>query len=78
MATIQIGNHRHCRSRNIFEQDRLFACFLDRLGDGCKLVLGLDFSQPSLNAQLTTTAMREWTGLLAYYVSGRTHALFPK
>jgi uncharacterized SAM-binding protein YcdF (DUF218 family) len=37
-----------------------------------------DFSQPSLNAQLTTTAMREWTGLLAYYISGRTHAIFPQ
>lgn len=43
-----------------------------------KLVLGPDFSQPSLNAQLTTTAIREWTGLLAYYLSGRTHALFPR
>jgi uncharacterized SAM-binding protein YcdF (DUF218 family) len=42
------------------------------------LVLGLDFSQPSLNAQLTTTALREWMGLIVYYVSGRTHALFPK
>ncbi|OJF95072.1 YdcF family protein [Pararhizobium antarcticum] len=37
-----------------------------------------DFSQPSLNAQLTTTALREWTGLLAYYISGRTHAIFPQ
>lgn len=37
-----------------------------------------DFSQPSLNAQLMTTAMREWTGLLAYYISGRTHAVFPQ
>ncbi|WP_428426966.1 YdcF family protein [Pararhizobium sp.] len=40
--------------------------------------LRLDFSQPSLNAQLTTTAMREWTGLLAYFISGRTHVLFPQ
>lgn len=37
-----------------------------------------DFSQPSLNAQLTTTAMREWTGLAAYFISGRTHVLFPQ
>jgi len=37
-----------------------------------------DFSQPALNAQLTTTAMREWTGLLAYYIGGRTHAIFPQ
>ncbi len=43
-----------------------------------KLALGLDFSQPSLNAQLTTTALREWAGLTTYYISGRTHALFPR
>jgi uncharacterized SAM-binding protein YcdF (DUF218 family) len=43
-----------------------------------RLSLGPDFSQPSLNAQLTTTAMREWTGLIAYYLSGRTHVLFPQ
>lgn len=43
-----------------------------------ELTLGFDFSQPSLNAQLTTTAMREWTGLLAYFISGRTHVLFPQ
>lgn len=40
-------------------------------------VIRLDFSQPSLNAQLTTTALKEWTGLLAYYLAGRTHTLFP-
>ncbi|OLP59102.1 hypothetical protein BJF93_04060 [Xaviernesmea oryzae] len=39
--------------------------------------LGLDFTQPSLNAQLLTTALREWTGLAAYYATGRTTALFP-
>lgn len=39
--------------------------------------LGLDFTQPSMNAQLMTTALREWTGLLFYYVAGRTHALLP-
>lgn len=43
-----------------------------------KLTLAPDFSQPSLNAQLTTTAIREWAGLIAYYVGGRTHALFPR
>ena len=43
-----------------------------------QLTMAPDFSQPSLNAQLTTTAAREWTGLLAYYISGRTHALFPR
>ncbi|OQP85432.1 hypothetical protein BTR14_16200 [Rhizobium rhizosphaerae] len=39
---------------------------------------GLDFTQPSLNAQLLTTAVREWTGLAAYYATGRTTALFPQ
>lgn len=39
--------------------------------------LSLDFTQPSTNAQLTTTALREWTGLFVYYLTGRTHALFP-
>lgn len=39
--------------------------------------LGFDFTQPSLNAQLTTTAMREWIGLAAYAYGGRTHSLFP-
>jgi uncharacterized SAM-binding protein YcdF (DUF218 family) len=40
--------------------------------------LALDFTQPSTNSQLTTTALREWTGLLFYYLAGRTHALFPQ
>lgn len=40
--------------------------------------LALDFTQPSTNSQLTTTALREWTGLLLYYFAGRTHALFPQ
>jgi uncharacterized SAM-binding protein YcdF (DUF218 family) len=42
-----------------------------------KAVLWFDFSQPSLNAQLMTTAVREWIGLVAYYLGGRTHAVFP-
>ena len=40
--------------------------------------LGLDFTQPSTNAQLMTTALREWTGLLFYYLAGRTPALLPQ
>jgi uncharacterized SAM-binding protein YcdF (DUF218 family) len=43
-----------------------------------KMRLGLDFTQPSLNAQLTTTAAKEWTGLLAYYLLGRTQTLLPQ
>jgi uncharacterized SAM-binding protein YcdF (DUF218 family) len=33
--------------------------------------LGFDFTQPSLNAQNTSTAVREWLALLAYYAAGR-------
>ncbi|SOC41249.1 uncharacterized SAM-binding protein YcdF [Rhizobium subbaraonis] len=40
--------------------------------------LRLDFTQPSSNAQLTTTALREWIGLLAYFIAGRTETLFPQ
>jgi uncharacterized SAM-binding protein YcdF (DUF218 family) len=40
--------------------------------------LGFDFTQPSLNAQLATTAAKEWTGLLAYYLLGRTQTLLPQ
>lgn len=35
------------------------------------LMLGFDFTQPSLNAQNTSTAVREWLGLLGYYWMGR-------
>lgn len=42
-----------------------------------KIRLGLDFTQPSLNAQLTTTAAREWIGLLGYRLSGRTSTVLP-
>ncbi len=38
----------------------------------------LDFTQPSLNAQITTTAAREWMSLLAYYLAGRIDQIFPK
>ncbi|WP_337183239.1 YdcF family protein [Shinella sp.] len=40
--------------------------------------LGLDFTQPSANSQLMTTALREWTGLLFYYLAGRTHSFLPQ
>ena len=43
-----------------------------------KVRLGFDFTQPSLNAQLATTAAKEWTGLLAYYLLGRTQTLLPR
>lgn len=43
-----------------------------------KASLGLDFTQPSANSQLMTTALREWTGLLFSYLAGRTHAFFPQ
>ncbi|WP_159945876.1 YdcF family protein [Rhizobium sp. 18065] len=37
----------------------------------------LDFTQPTLNAQQMATAVREGIGLAAYYVLGRTSALYP-
>ena len=40
--------------------------------------LELDFTQPSLNAQNTATAVREWFGLAGYYLAGRTSELYPK
>ncbi len=43
-----------------------------------KARLGFDFTQPSLNAQLATTAAKEWTGLVAYYLLGRTQTLLPQ
>jgi uncharacterized SAM-binding protein YcdF (DUF218 family) len=39
--------------------------------------LSLDFTQPALNAQLTTTAVREWMSLIAYYLVGRIGEIFP-
>jgi uncharacterized SAM-binding protein YcdF (DUF218 family) len=32
---------------------------------------GLDFTQPSLNAQITATAAREWMAILGYRMAGR-------
>lgn len=42
-----------------------------------KETLGFDFTQPSLNAQLLATGIREWIGLVGYYAVGRTSALYP-
>ncbi|CDZ48990.1 YdcF family protein [Neorhizobium galegae] len=39
--------------------------------------LSLDFTQPALNAQLTTTAAREWMSLMAHYLTGRIGEIFP-
>ncbi|SFA89808.1 Uncharacterized SAM-binding protein YcdF, DUF218 family [Rhizobium sp. NFR07] len=36
-----------------------------------KITLGLDFTQPALNAQLTATAVREWMALIGYRIAGR-------
>lgn len=35
------------------------------------VTLGFDFTQPSLNAQNTSTAVREWLGLVGYALTGR-------
>lgn len=40
-------------------------------------VLRLDFTQPTRNTQLMSTALRETIGLAAYYMMGRTDSLFP-
>lgn len=40
-------------------------------------VLSLDFTQPALNTQITTTAAREWMSLTAYYLAGRIGEIFP-
>ena len=37
----------------------------------------LDFTQPTLNAQQMSTAVREWVGLVAYRLLGRIDAVFP-
>ncbi|MEF0942787.1 YdcF family protein [Rhizobium sp. BR 362] len=42
-----------------------------------KETLGFDFTQPSLNAQLLATGVREWIGLVGYYAAGRTSTLYP-
>jgi uncharacterized SAM-binding protein YcdF (DUF218 family) len=43
-----------------------------------KTTLGLDFTQPNLNAQNMATAIREWFGLVGYYFAGRTSELYPR
>ena len=42
-----------------------------------KVRLGLDLTQPTLNSQLISTAVREWLALLAAYASGTTKAMVP-
>lgn len=42
-----------------------------------KVKFGLDFTQPTLNAQQTATAVREWIGLAAYLLTGRMATLYP-
>jgi uncharacterized SAM-binding protein YcdF (DUF218 family) len=42
-----------------------------------KVALGLDFTQPTLNSQLASTAAREWLALLNSYLTGKTTALVP-
>ncbi len=39
--------------------------------------LGFDFTQPSRNSQNLATAIREWFGLVGYYLAGRTSELYP-
>jgi uncharacterized SAM-binding protein YcdF (DUF218 family) len=39
--------------------------------------LGFDFTQPGRNSQNLATAMREWFGLVGYYLANRTSAIYP-
>ena len=39
--------------------------------------LRFDATQPALNAQLVDISMREWVGMVGYYLAGRTSALYP-
>ena len=41
------------------------------------LSFALDFTQPTLNTQQVSTAVREWVGLAAYRVLGRIDDVFP-
>lgn len=50
---------------------------VDYRADGATRLM-LDFTQPTLNAQLAATAMREWIGLAAYRLMGRTDTLLPE
>lgn len=43
-----------------------------------KTALGVDLTQPTLNAQQMATALREWLGLVAYRLMGRTDTLLPR
>jgi len=38
---------------------------------------GLELAEPSFNVNTASVAIKEWIGLLAYYWTGRTDALFP-
>ena len=38
---------------------------------------GFDFTQPALNAQLSSTAAREWMAIAGYYLAGRIDGLSP-
>ena len=42
-----------------------------------RVVLGFDFTQPSLNAQLASTAAREWLALAVAHVRGDTESWIP-
>lgn len=42
-----------------------------------KVGAGFDFSQPALNAQLSSTAAREWMAIVGYYMAGRIDGIEP-
>jgi uncharacterized SAM-binding protein YcdF (DUF218 family) len=50
---------------------------VDYRTDG-RTTLGIDLTEPTSNAQKTATALREWLGLFANYLAGRSERLFPE
>ena len=42
-----------------------------------RVQLGFDFTQPTLNSQLTSTAAREWLALFTNYLRGRSPSILP-
>ncbi|TDK35628.1 YdcF family protein [Rhizobium deserti] len=42
-----------------------------------KVEAGFDFTQPALNAQLSSTAAREWMAIAGYYLAGRIDGIRP-
>ena len=42
-----------------------------------RVEFGVDFTQPSLNAAVASTAMREWAAVLNAWLQGKSDTLVP-